>query len=136
MSKKVTTIYDYFGSPLRLEETRLIEVHRSANTWMASYANIRKAYKSKKSTSTALTDIPLIEDIRDTILIEETEWVKSKPRKKTGFRIRVGFYLPGYLGSLGVIGCRHFTRRTFNLILKAAGVIVTKKKALAAKAGR
>jgi hypothetical protein len=129
-------IHDYRGEALRLEATRLIEDSASLNNWMASYASIRwmasyasirKAYKANKGS----------------IRIEET---LGSTGKKTGVAIWSIFYRPGdYIvpkgvGPLGVIGCRKFTTRTFNIILKAAGVVkaTTKKKAkvFAAKAAR
>jgi hypothetical protein len=128
MSKNGTAIHDYRGGALRLEATRLIEDYNASGlTWMASYASIRKAYREN----------------RGRIRIEET---LGSTGMKTGVAIWSDFYRPGdYIvpkgvGPLGVIGCRKFTTRTFNIILKAAGVVkaTTKKKAkvFAAKAGR
>jgi hypothetical protein len=131
MSKNGTAIHDYRGGALRLEATRLIEDYSAPwlnNNWMASYASIRKAYREN----------------RDRIRIEETA---GPTGKKIGVAIWSGFYRPGdYINpfgvicrrKFGVIGCRRFTTRTFNIILKAAGVVkaTTKKKALAAKARR
>jgi hypothetical protein len=125
MSKNGTAIHDYRGGALRLEATRLIEDYSASwlTNWMASYASIRKAYREN----------------RGRIRIEETSVLTGK---KTGVAIWSCFYRPGdyIVGPLGVIGCRKFTTRTFNIILKAAGVVkaTTKKKAkvLAAKAGR
>ena len=127
MSKNGTAIHDYRGGALRLEATRLIEDYNASwlNNWMASYASIHKAYREN----------------RGRIRIEET---LGSTGMKTGVAIWSDFYRPGdYIvpkgvGPLGVIGCRKFTTRTFNIILKAAGVVkaTTKKKALAAKAGR
>jgi|SRR5208282_3556747 len=126
---KSKQIYDDLGRPLRLEHSRLIEDHRPewVENWMASFANIRKAYKANTGT----------------ILIEETTNTGKRPNTKTGHAVLTCFYRPGvpvrdvFTSPVGVIGCRNFTTRTFNIIMKAAGVkLTTKKKALAAKAGR
>jgi hypothetical protein len=132
MRKNRTTIYDYRGGALWLERGRLIENHSATglNNWMASYASIREAYKANKGPH------------KGSIRIEDTNGTTGQ---KTGVATWVSFYRPGQyntasgVGPLGVIGCRKFTPRTFNLILKAAGVVkavkLAKKKALTAKAG-
>lgn len=132
MRKIGKTIHDYRGGALRLEATRLIEDYSDSllDNWMASYASIRKAYRENNGC----------------IRIEQTQ---GNTRRKTGFAIWSDFYrpdnfiygpIPKGVGPVGVIGCRKFTTRTFNLILKAAGVVkpATKssKKTLAARAGR
>jgi len=122
------TIYDYEGGKLRLERGRLIAPCplSIANNWMASFAEIRKAYRATTGK----------------IRILETNRVTGK---KTGRALFVDFFVSRYRNrGMSVIGCRKFDMRTINQILKAAGVKATPatkamtayKKALAAKAGR
>jgi hypothetical protein len=110
-----TLVRDITGRTLRLEKNCLIEqvLYPWQSPWMASFANIRAAYKR------SLARCPRY-------------WIRIHRKEPDGrkYTLRVGFYPPRH-----VIGCMEFETKVFNQILKAAGVVKT-KKARAVKAGR
>jgi hypothetical protein len=125
MKKISVLIHDFSGGELRLERTRLIEDNTEGGffsrghvfaDWQATYVAIRRAYKLH-------SHVVRIEQTRD--------------GKMTSPAIYVEFYTPQDAHGKGVIGCRTFSAKTFNQILKAAGIETrAKAKAKAAKAGR
>jgi hypothetical protein len=128
MKKISVLIHDFSGGELRLERTRLIEDNTESGffsrgdvgvDWQATYVAIRRAYKLH-------SHVVRIEQTRDGKMT-------SSPA------IYVEFYTPqgAHGNGKGVIGCRTFSAKTFNQILKAAGIETrAKAKAKAAKAGR
>jgi hypothetical protein len=114
MSSKI--IFDVEGKRLKLTAKRLIEVdyneYESDHPWATDFTDLQVA--SRKNGIR----------IYDTVMI----------RKGKHFGFVTKFFRPTNTYPNGMIGCRQFSRETFNEIMRAAKAAGT-KAAKAAKAG-
>lgn len=104
MNKKDNLVYDVDRDPLRLLKTRLVETQK-AYRWTVTFAEIRRVVKNHITGNDAIRIERRLSDNRESMCGLDL------------YTDIIGAFDPlSYQ-----IGCRAFSKRSFNKILKAAG---------------